>query len=319
MLRTLLVLLPIGCAPGSSDSLVIATNWTESRCDELEQRLAAAPRDRPVRLRWIRVGPDEDPTRILDRRAPVDLVVGGPASSYERLSRAGRLDGEIRGDAPAGDSPLSALIAAEARPAEWANLFARLVRGDGSGEAKALAGEAQACAVVKGTANPEAARALRDLAAGWRLPDSSRSVLFLPDLLRAALITADVELRAARASLADAGNPARSLALFTEAPPWPPASIEKMRSRGDRESLMKLLAEQVAPDPVARQWLLQSWSRASQPIDGVMLDTLARAADGRLAAEPRFRAWLRSEWTAWSRQRYRRVVSRLADSRYAPP
>ena len=42
----------------------------------------------------------------------------------------------------------------------------------------------------------------------------------------------------------------------------------------------------------------------------------AGAAEGRLAREPRFRAWLRGEWTAWTRQLYRRVA-RLAGG-YVP-
>ena len=49
---------------------------------------------------------------------------------------------------------------------------------------------------------------------------------------------------------------------------------------------------------------------------GPCLAELAGAADGRLAREPRFRAWLRGEWTAWTRQLYRRVA-RLAGG-YVP-
>jgi hypothetical protein len=39
-----------------------------------------------------------------------------------------------------------------------------------------------------------------------------------------------------------------------------------------------------------------------------LMAEMAAAVDGRLAREPRFRAWLRSEWTAWHRQLYRRVA-----------
>ncbi len=42
-----------------------------------------------------------------------------------------------------------------------------------------------------------------------------------------------------------------------------------------------------------------------------MLRELAQAEGGRLVREPRFRAWLRGEWTAWTQQLYRRVA-RLA-------
>ena len=57
-----------------------------------------------------------------------------------------------------------------------------------------------------------------------------------------------------------------------------------------------------------RSWLLESWEQPSRPIDGALLGELAHAVGGRLAREPRFRAWLQAEWTAWARQRYRRVA-----------
>jgi hypothetical protein len=49
-----------------------------------------------------------------------------------------------------------------------------------------------------------------------------------------------------------------------------------------------------------------------------LLAEIARACDGRIADEPRLRAWLRAEWTAWARQRYRRVA-RLAAGAWVPP
>ena len=77
---------------------------------------------------------------------------------------------------------------------------------------------------------------------------------------------------------------------------------------GDGAALVGVLAEQLAPDPDERRWLLASWGRAPRPIDGGLLDELAGAVGGRLAANARLRAWLRGEWTAWARQRYRRVA-----------
>jgi hypothetical protein len=43
-------------------------------------------------------------------------------------------------------------------------------------------------------------------------------------------------------------------------------------------------------------------------VDETLLAEMAHAADGRLIHEPRFRSWLRAEWTASARQRYRRVA-----------
>jgi hypothetical protein len=87
--------------------------------------------------------------------------------------------------------------------------------------------------------------------------------------------------------------------------------VEKLRERPNGEALVETLLEQVAPDPIARDWLRESWSRPKRSIDGEWLREIVEAADGRLVNDPRFRAWLRGEWTAWNRQLYRRVA-RLA-------
>jgi hypothetical protein len=75
--------------------------------------------------------------------------------------------------------------------------------------------------------------------------------------------------------------------------------------------MMETLASEIAPDVTARVELLRSWLAPSSLIDRRVLARLAGLADGRLASEPRFRAWLKAEWTVWARQRYRRVA-RLA-------
>jgi hypothetical protein len=134
----------------------------------------------------------------------------------------------------------------------------------------------------------------------------------LAELLGATLIDAQEELRAAWTALDRAGSrlPSPALNWMAEPPPWPPASVEQLQSRtGDRAMvLVHDLAGQIAPDPEARFWLVQSWLRPPRSIDGSFLEELARAAGGRLVREPRFRAWLRAEWTAWARQRYRRIA-----------
>jgi hypothetical protein len=134
------------------------------------------------------------------------------------------------------------------------------------------------------------------------------------DLLGATLVDAQDELWAAWSSLERAGRPSRTEAWLTEAPPWPPASVEALQSHRETEPLMATLAAEVAPDPDVRAWLLQSWLRSPRPIDGDGLRELAGAINGRLAREPRFRAWLRAEWTAWARQRYRQVAERPAEA-----
>lgn len=134
------------------------------------------------------------------------------------------------------------------------------------------------------------------------------------DLLGAVVVDAREELLDAWEALGgvDAAPASPALTWMTEPPPWPPASVEKLLVRGGDRGLMLShdLAGQLAPDPEVRFWLIQSWLRPSRPVDLALLSELADAAGGRLVREPRFRAWLAGEWTAWARQRYRRVARR---------
>ena len=67
-------------------------------------------------------------------------------------------------------------------------------------------------------------------------------------------------------------------------------------------------AEQIAIDPYDRGLLLELWERAPARVDGRLLDELATVNNGRLGNNPRLRAWLREEWSAWARQNARRVA-----------
>ena len=106
---------------------------------------------------------------------------------------------------------------------------------------------------------------------------------------------------------------------MTEPPPWPPASVAKLLKRGEEgAALLETLTAEIAPEADVRNWLLRSWLAPPRHVDGRLLAELAGAVDGRLAREPRFRAWLRGEWTAWARQRYRRVARLRAGRRPSP-
>ena len=131
----------------------------------------------------------------------------------------------------------------------------------------------------------------------------------LADLLGSALVEAREELIAAWEALEHAGRPERAEMWMTQAPPWPPASVAKLLA-GDENAMAMLetLAAQLAPDANLRAWLLRSWISPDKLVDDRFLIELANAVDGRLVREPRFRSWLRAEWTAWARQRYRRVA-----------
>jgi hypothetical protein len=165
-------------------------------------------------------------------------------------------------------------------------------------------------AVVRGGPHPDRAQEfLRFLVPSSQgqpePPEPPEEDALLADLLGATLVDAQDELRAAWAMITASGDPSGRVRWMAEPPPWPPASVAVLLDRGeDGMALLDTLAAEIAPEADTRSWLLRSWLRTSRPIDGAFLAELATAADGRLAREPRFRAWLRAEWTAWARQRY---------------
>ncbi len=65
--------------------LVVATTWPESDRKDLETRLELG------RVSWVEPTGAPDPTRLISRGFPAHFVLGGPASSYERLTREGWL------------------------------------------------------------------------------------------------------------------------------------------------------------------------------------------------------------------------------------
>ncbi len=129
----------------------------------------------------------------------------------------------------------------------------------------------------------------------------------LADLLGATLVDAQNELSAACETLGFTRQWPVYEAVLTESPPWPPASVAKLLKGKDSGALLETLLQQVAPEADCRSWLFRSWLLPEHPVDDKLLAELADAVKGRLVREERFRAWLRAEWTAWARQRYRRV------------
>ncbi len=162
----------------------------------------------------------------------------------------------------------------------------------------------EGAAILRGNSHAAQARAfLRFLAdhrgarPGWESPDLDPEVSdLLADLLGATLVDAQEEMLIAANLLTRAGvaASAQAWAWLTEPPPWPPASIEKLQSRGGESALALVqdLAGQIAPDPEPRFWLVQSWLRPPRPIDQGLLTELgtpraaacARASISCLAA-----------------------------------
>lgn len=213
-----------------------------------------------------------------------------------------------------GWSSGSALAAVERREADITP------RAGAVGPAKEGAAFPEGVAVWRGTRHAGLARAFLEFlverrgARAGQAPDPAEAERdgLLVDLLGSTLVDAGEELRTAWHVLEGAESQAIASPILwmTEPPPWPPASVEKLRARGGErgEAMLSDLAGQIAEDPELRRSLLQSWLLPRRLIDDSTLGEIARLASGRLVREPRFRSWLRAEWTAWARQRYRRVA-----------
>lgn len=276
----------------------------------------------PLRVRWLRVPPGDDPTHAATRPSNVDVILGGPVESYARLAVRDRLTPFLAADerpwrivARPSAAARSPDDTRSSRPSNWPTEYARAVL-DAADDRDPPIDPEEGVGLVAGS--PRAAQARAFLATLPGTTAARPAASLRPELLDSTLGVARPELRAARAALARMGDPARLLAWMTEPPPWPPASVTRMRTRPDGPALIALLAEQVAPDRSARDWVLQAFDRVPKPLDAETLRELDEAAGGRLASDPRFRAWVRSEWAAWARQRYRRVVRDPSEWRRSP-
>ncbi len=339
----------IGCSSPGDDphALVIATPWpaaTRLACDAIQQ---ADGGTRPIV--WVPLG-NHRWRDACDRRGGIDLILGGPARTMRRLADAGLLEpieptdpapwreverpaGPVEADRAAGygrhdprDDPTAlaeakGLLALEG----WAKGYEILARRPvdlipGSTPARlAPTSVGEVVALVRTGRHPDQARRFL---AHWiergrirpAAPDAAlaaRTDDLLADLLGAALVDARNERRDAQMALEAYNHPAIAEASVGEAPPWPPASVAKLRLDPNQAALADSLIEQITPDPAARDWLKESWQGPKRRVDLALLRDLCQAEGGRLAREPRFRAWLRGEWTAWTQQLYRRVA-RLA-------
>lgn len=339
----LLALTLAGCGSSGDSPLVVATTWPSTERTQIEVAVRESSGDRRPII-WVVLGPGESLESVVDRRGGVDVLLGGPALAYDRLLRGGRIArpnslGPVLWRAirppnaepwpashPPGDprvDPDSLALAKSRLLAEgWPKGYEGLVRAAAQGGlvmGSVPLARSECVALVRGT--PKLSRGLEFVqtleARGFvESPPSSpigevRTDDLLADLLGSALVDALDELREAAAALDRFGHPARAEAAMGERPPWPPASVTKLLADPSGEVMIETLLEQVAPDLESRAWLVESWSKPKRQIDGALLAEVAGGADGRLALEPRFRAWLRGEWTAWTRQLYRRVA-RLA-------
>jgi hypothetical protein len=338
----------VGCGSSGDSPLIVATTWPAAERTQIEAVVRESSGDRrPIvwialatgeRLESVvdrRGGVDillGGSASAYGRLAAAGrLVSSGPleTSSWKAVRRP-EVDGRSSVKPPGGlgdprvDPDSLALAKSTLRLEGWPKGYEGLVRAaarprstfGGSGEGSVPLIRSECLALVRGGQNQARAKefinalSMRGFSpplSGDELEKAAADDL-LADLLGSALVDAHDELRKADAALTRFGHPAAAEAAIGQAPPWPPASVAKLLADSNGGPMVETLLEQVAPDPQARAWLAESWSRPKRPVDGALLAKLAGAADGRLALEPRFRAWLRAEWTAWTRQSYRRVA-----------
>jgi hypothetical protein len=309
--------------------------------------LASPVSYRPPRITWLRGRPGEEPARLVEQGVGVDLMLGGSPAALQRLAEVGRLEGddppwsivcdEITGEAdlspPFGDprqdartlQVAEALLAETPLPMGYAKLVRVLNHSMGKPSLAndpavlvAKSERTECLAVVKSAPHGQLGRQFLNGLSRWRKRSpATEDFVFDPhaepllaDLLGATVIDARTELVAALEAL-DRAKRAELETQWLVPPPWPPASIRKLSQKDPSGALVEELAAQIAPDLDLRIWLLENWSGPERPIDRMRLRSLALAVDGKLIKEPRFRAWLRGEWSSWARQNYRRIVRQL--------
>jgi hypothetical protein len=293
-------------------------------------------------IRWVRLSQTDDLEQFARKRRGVDVLLGWAAESYRSIDAAGLLEPLSADDTPHrsviewpadknGFNPSHVsrmtprfleFARAELGRDAWTSGYERLLRlsGQGERESELKTGRAsrEGAAIAAGARRADAADQFMAFLAERRgaKPDDPAAATdpaadgLLADLLRATLFDSRDELRPAWGALKRENYPQELMRFMLESPPWPPASVAAIqaRDRGRAMPMIETLAGQIAPEIRLRSWLLRSWLGPPRRVDGDLLAELSRAEGGRLAREPRFRAWLRAEWTAWARQRYRRIA-----------
>lgn len=293
-------------------------------------------------IRWVRLSERDDLEQFARKRRGVDVLLGGAVESYRSIQAAGLLGSASTGgkaslltiEPPGREKTFTHLHGLMPNPrfldfarqelarGSWASGYERLLRlseqGVGRMKIAAESDPKDGVAILAQARRRDVADEFLAFLAKRRgaKPEEPAVTLdpvvdgFLADLLRATLFESRDELRRAWDALKRDEYPVELMHFMCEPPPWPPASVAAIQGRGKGQAMTmtETLAGQIAPDTRLRSWLLRSWLSPPRRVDGDLLAELSRVEEGRLAREPRFRAWLRAEWTAWARQRYRRIA-----------
>jgi hypothetical protein len=257
-----------------------------------------------VRIQWLVLDDRTDPLKLAGRTEMPDVLLGGSPGIHGQLAAMDRLWIDQPGaPAPQVAFPhareRSALRLEDPRAVptslafavdrlcrgRWPQGYAELVRlagapnTDGNSDDSMSAAAVIECAAMFRASRREAAarRFLHFVAqtpgaepamAGPERPQVMDPLVesLIGDLLGATLVDARDELEAAWAALERTGEPDKALQWMTEPPSWPPVSVARYLSREGQTamSLVDTLAQELAPDPGARAWLVRSWISPSR-------------------------------------------------------
>ena len=301
-----------GCQP-DDNQITVATSWPVELRTLIEADLKRAG---VGSVRWISLAPTDNIGLIAGRRAPPDLILGGPLASYEALALRGLLPPDREGSVFWGEARVWGSLQASDRggrvvrdgglidgdprrdpwalagakevlaSATWAEGYAQLVRSAPRSisrdpmEHEPGRLDRQGVGILN--KRPQTQRVLEVLrqskATGRYRPPAlnPEADSLLADLLGATQISASDELGFARKVLKEAGWPVQATLWMTEPPPWPPASVSKLLERESKGMLL--------------------------------LETLAT----QLTPEPELRAWLVRSWLSPAQVIDDRLLGELA-------
>ena len=340
--------------PDPRDELVVATNWPAAERRRIEEGFADWLRTQgyaPAPIRWLILSAGDDLDGLASRRQPPDVLLGGPAGSYRRLSRSKALvplDTSGSPDWAIAKESVIAAVSASGRPAAlgdrdliafddprndpvsltWAASllsgdhfregYARLVRCAAVGRRIGRLPESAAAAAARG----QVAFAL-GLAEKGQVARNGESIPWLEGV--AAL---------AAGSHRDAAD--RFLAYLRRTGRLQPAPVVSPDSEGDDlEWLAVLLGstlvdaqdelwsaseslERAGSPPGPRRWMTEPppWPPASiskiLEREGDLAMAMLETLAGQVATDPAARAWLLTSWLAPARIIDRRFLAELA-------
>ena len=151
-----------------------------------------------------------------------------------------------------------------------------------------------------------------------RLTQNAQGLSLLADLLHSTLIVPQREFYQAWDVIRDSRLPSeteRTLAEYkiVEPPPWPPASVDLLKSRPRANVLLKSLIEHISSSSATREWLTSQFEANPGYVNAKLLVEMGSVLGVEQASESRLRSWLSAEWSAWAGQRYRRAARLAAE------